>query len=85
MGRAFKKYGWNRNDIVVSTKVSWSTNKLPDINSNSVSSTGEVLMARCSSITTACHANTWSKALSRPLSVSIWTMLISFTRTGQIA
>jgi aryl-alcohol dehydrogenase-like predicted oxidoreductase len=23
MGEAFKKYGWNRNDIVVSTKLNW--------------------------------------------------------------
>jgi len=23
MGQAIKKYGWNRNDIVISTKLNW--------------------------------------------------------------
>jgi aryl-alcohol dehydrogenase-like predicted oxidoreductase len=28
MGRAIKKYGWNRNDLVISTKLNWGKHLL---------------------------------------------------------
>jgi aryl-alcohol dehydrogenase-like predicted oxidoreductase len=63
MGQAIKKYAWNRNDIVISTKLNWGEfTSHPQTSMPLTMLTRQaVQMAKFLSTTTACHENTSSK------------------------
>jgi hypothetical protein len=68
MGQAIKKYAWNRNDIVISTKLNWGEYTLQPLESTTlivITRSQVVQMARFWSTTTAYHENTSSKVSVR--------------------